>query len=149
MPKLSKQRTVMKRLTRTRSGQSTKRQRTVIRQAESVSRKQSSENDKLAALRARIHLGDPKDRSQTEGWQWALQHGFTHINRLAEKDAVTILNHLGITPEEDEYSDGQEEMMRLRYPWKWLEKYARKQGSSLSGRNFSYCNIISKLWLLL
>ena len=114
--------------TRTRSGHSKKRQKTVKRQAKSVSRTQSQENDELAALRARIHFRDPKDRSKTEGWPWALQHGFTHINRLAEKDTVTILDHLGITADEDEYYDGQEEMMRLRYPWKWLEKYQTEQG---------------------
>lgn len=82
-----------------------------------MSRKQSPENEELAALRARIHFRDPKDRSKTEGWQWALP-----------KDTITILDHLGITPDEDEYYDGQEEMMRLRYPWKWLEKYQTKQG---------------------
>lgn len=109
MPKLSKKRTVMKSSSRTHSGQSKKRQRTVKRQAKSVSRKQSPENDELAALRARIHFRDPKDRSKTEGWQWALQYGFAHINRLAEKDTITILDHLGITPDEDEYYDGQED----------------------------------------
>lgn len=127
---LSKQRTVMKRLNRTRSGQPTKRswERTARSQAKSVSRKQSTENKRLAALDAGIHFRDPQDRSKTEGWPWALQHGLTHIDRLAEKDAVTILDHLGITPYDDEYSDGHEEMLRLRYPWKWLEKYETNHG---------------------
>lgn len=118
----------MKRLTRTRSGHSTKLPRTVKRQAELVSKKQSPDKEGLAVLDAGIHFRDPQDRSKTEGWQWALQHGFTHINGLAERDAVTILDHLGILPEEDEYSDGHEEMLRLRYPWKWLEMYHTTRG---------------------
>ena len=117
----------MKHSTRTRLSQPTNRQKP-RRQANSVSQRQSPETDELAALRARIHFRDPKDRSTTQGWQWALQHGFTHIDRLAKKDAVTILDHLGITPYDDEYSDGHEEMLRLRYPWKWLELYETKRG---------------------
>ena len=75
-----------------------------------------------------MHFGDPEDRSKTEGWQWAVQHGFTHIDRLSEEDAATILDHLGFTPHDDEYSDGLEEMLRLQYPWKWLENYCTKHG---------------------
>ena len=48
-----------------------------------------------------------------KGGPWALQHGFTHTVRLAEKDAVTILEHLGITPYDEEYSDGHEEMFTI------------------------------------
>lgn len=91
-------------------------------------KKQSPEIDELEALRAHMHFGDPNDRSKTEGWQWAQQHGFTHVDLLSKKDAVTILEHLGITPYDDEYSDGHEEMLRLRYPWKWLELYETKRG---------------------
>lgn len=106
----------MKRL---RSGQAIKRQE-----------RQSTEKQKLPPLDAGIHFRDPKDRSKTAGWQWALQHGFTHIDRLSEKDAVTILDHLGFTPYDVEYSDGYEEMLHLRYPWKWLESYQKKHGDT-------------------
>lgn len=93
-----------------------------------MSNKKSSKNSKLAALDAGIHFRDSKDRSRTAGWQWAVQHGFSHVDRLSEKDADTILDHLGFTPHDDEFSDGHEEMLRLRYPWKWLEEYQRRHG---------------------
>lgn len=89
---------------------------------------QLMDSEKVAALRARVHFRDPEDRSKYAGWHWAVHQGFTYIDRLSEADADTILRHLGLTPHDEEYSDGYEEMVHLRYPWKWLEKYQTTHG---------------------
>ena len=103
---------------RSRCVTGTKRRRSKL-----TSEGRTTDSSRNAVLDSRIIFRDPEDRSKTAGWLWAVKHGFSHIDRVTEKDATTILDKLGVTPDEEQYHDAHDAMVCFRYPWIWLEKY--------------------------
>lgn len=70
---------------------------------------------------------DPRDWTKVEGLPWARQSGFAYLVKVKAKDAMTILNFLQITAE-DELSDGYGDLVLYNNPWSWLQRYNEAGG---------------------
>ena len=70
---------------------------------------------------------DLRDWTKVEGLLWARQSGFAHLVKVTTKDAMTILDFLQITAE-DELSDGYGDLVLYNNPWSWLQLYDEAGG---------------------
>lgn len=79
-----------------------------------------------------VTFSDHADAKEIGGMLWAIQHGYSHIEKISKSDAVKVLQHLKL--KHSDYNDAFGELVSTGNPWGWLELFANKNGnlSSLS-----------------
>lgn len=70
---------------------------------------------------------DLRDWTKVEGLPWARQSGLAHLVKVKAKDAMTILEFLQITAE-DELRDGYGDLVLHNNPWSWLQRFDEAGG---------------------